>query len=186
MILTHIHYYYYYDYYYYYLFPHAHIADIEKVVNTYKSMRAQISNLASKISELEGDRRCFLPCNIDIFCPIKIFSLYSSEHQLVIRTISGLDPGRRCFRSIGGNIRFCFYAFIFSNLFTCFWILKELVHFSSDFLILQLKWFVLLFIIFNFTFFIRCFSRANDSRSSPCRTEKYARGLLHKLKAIFN
>lgn len=47
----------------------------------YKGLRAQISELANKIAELDSDR---------------------NEHELVLRALTGLDPARRCYRSIGG------------------------------------------------------------------------------------
>jgi len=55
--------------------------DAQRIVNQYKGMRAQISELANKISELDSDR---------------------NEHALVVRAITGLDGNRRCYRSIGG------------------------------------------------------------------------------------
>jgi chaperonin cofactor prefoldin len=52
-----------------------------RIVSTYKQMRARISETANKIAELDSDR---------------------NEHQLVLRALTGLDPQRRCYRSIGG------------------------------------------------------------------------------------
>lgn len=52
-----------------------------RIVQHYKGLRAQISELANKIAELDSDR---------------------NEHELVLRALTGLDPARRCYRSIGG------------------------------------------------------------------------------------
>jgi chaperonin cofactor prefoldin len=53
----------------------------QRIVQHYKGLRAQISETANKINELDSDR---------------------NEHELVLRALTGLDPARRCYRSIGG------------------------------------------------------------------------------------
>ena len=53
----------------------------QAVANIYGSMRAEINQYYSKITELE---------------------LEVSEHSLVINAIQPLDPSRRCYRMIGG------------------------------------------------------------------------------------
>jgi prefoldin subunit 2 len=55
--------------------------EVQQVIQTYKAMRANITELASKITELDSDK---------------------NEHALVIRAIQPLPPTRRCYRSIGG------------------------------------------------------------------------------------
>ncbi|KAF8388067.1 hypothetical protein HHK36_026733 [Tetracentron sinense] len=55
----------------------------QAVANLYGSMRAEMNQLYSKITELEMEM---------------------SEHSLVIGTIQLLDPSRRCFRMIGGML----------------------------------------------------------------------------------
>lgn len=55
--------------------------ELNRIISTYKQYRADISELANKIAELENDRH---------------------EHILVINAIKDLDPSRRCYRSIGG------------------------------------------------------------------------------------
>ena len=51
------------------------------MIATYKAMRANITELASKVTELDSDK---------------------AEHALVLRAIQPLPPSRKCFRSIGG------------------------------------------------------------------------------------
>ncbi|XP_059632499.1 prefoldin subunit 2-like [Cornus florida] len=53
----------------------------QAVANIYGSMRSEISQIYSKITELE----------IEV-----------SEHSLVINAIQPLDPSRKCYRMIGG------------------------------------------------------------------------------------
>ncbi|OVA15490.1 Prefoldin beta-like [Macleaya cordata] len=53
----------------------------QAVANLYGAMRSEISQLYSKITELEME---------------------VSEHSLVIGAIQPLDPSRRCYRMIGG------------------------------------------------------------------------------------
>lgn len=53
----------------------------QAVANIYGSMRAEINQIYSKITELEME---------------------VSEHSLVINAIEPLDPSRRCYRMIGG------------------------------------------------------------------------------------
>lgn len=55
--------------------------DVQNIIGAYKTMRAQITEMASKISELDSDK---------------------AEHALVLRAISPLDRDRKCYRSIGG------------------------------------------------------------------------------------
>ena len=54
---------------------------VQQIIQTYKAMRANITELASKLTELDSDK---------------------TEHQLVLRAIGGLERGRKCYRSIGG------------------------------------------------------------------------------------
>ena len=54
---------------------------VQQIIQTYKAMRANITELASKLTELDSDK---------------------TEHQLVLRAISGLPRERKCYRSIGG------------------------------------------------------------------------------------
>ena len=54
---------------------------VQQIIQTYKAMRANISELASKLTELDSDK---------------------TEHQLVLRAISSLPRDRKCYRSIGG------------------------------------------------------------------------------------
>lgn len=51
------------------------------VANTYASMRTELNQIYSKITELEME---------------------ASEHSLVINAIKPLDPSRKCYRMIGG------------------------------------------------------------------------------------
>ncbi|KAJ0011148.1 hypothetical protein Pint_33641 [Pistacia integerrima] len=51
------------------------------VANMYASMRSELNQIYSKITELEME---------------------ASEHSLVINAIQPLDPSRRCYRMIGG------------------------------------------------------------------------------------
>ncbi|KAK9182604.1 hypothetical protein WN944_025749 [Citrus x changshan-huyou] len=51
------------------------------VANTYASMRSELNQIYSKITELEME---------------------ASEHSLVINAIKPLDPSRKCYRMIGG------------------------------------------------------------------------------------
>ncbi|KAL0434162.1 UNVERIFIED_CONTAM: putative prefoldin subunit, partial [Sesamum latifolium] len=53
----------------------------QAVANIYASMRTEINQIYSKITELEME---------------------VSEHSLVINAIKPLDPSRRCYRMIGG------------------------------------------------------------------------------------
>ncbi|KAG5600817.1 hypothetical protein H5410_032187, partial [Solanum commersonii] len=53
----------------------------QAVANVYSSMRSEITQIYSKITELEME---------------------VSEHSLVINAIQPLDPARRCYRMIGG------------------------------------------------------------------------------------
>lgn len=53
----------------------------QAVANIYGSLRAEINQIYSKITELEME---------------------VSEHSLVINAIQPLDPSRRCYRMIGG------------------------------------------------------------------------------------
>lgn len=53
----------------------------QAVANVYGSMRAEMNQIYSKITELEME---------------------VSEHSLVINAIQPLDPSRRCYRMIGG------------------------------------------------------------------------------------
>lgn len=53
----------------------------QAIANIYATMRSEINQLYSKITELEME---------------------ASEHSLVIGAIQPLDPSRRCFRMIGG------------------------------------------------------------------------------------
>ena len=53
----------------------------QEIIETYKMMRTNISNIANKISELDGER---------------------NEHSLVVKALKDLDPKRRCFQSVGG------------------------------------------------------------------------------------
>ena len=55
--------------------------EVQQIIATYKAMRANISELASKVTELDSDK---------------------SEHALVIRAIAPLPASRKCYRSIGG------------------------------------------------------------------------------------
>eukprot|EP00462_Mataza_sp_D1_P002238 CAMPEP_0175104716 /NCGR_PEP_ID=MMETSP0086_2-20121207/9929_1 /TAXON_ID=136419 /ORGANISM="Unknown Unknown, Strain D1" /LENGTH=140 /DNA_ID=CAMNT_0016380233 /DNA_START=44 /DNA_END=466 /DNA_ORIENTATION=+ len=54
---------------------------MQGIITTFKALRNQVQQLASKLTELDADR---------------------SEHNLVITAIKDLDPNRRCYRSIGG------------------------------------------------------------------------------------
>lgn len=54
---------------------------VQQIIQTYKAMRANITELASKLTELDSDK---------------------TEHQLVLRAIKDLPRTRRCYRSIGG------------------------------------------------------------------------------------
>mmetsp|Transcript_22648 Transcript_22648/g.62867 ORF Transcript_22648/g.62867 Transcript_22648/m.62867 type:complete len:144 (+) Transcript_22648:215-646(+) len=53
----------------------------QDVINRFQSMRQEISQLSSKINELEGDVQ---------------------EHDLVIKSLEPMDASRKCFRLIGG------------------------------------------------------------------------------------
>ncbi|EGC35146.1 hypothetical protein DICPUDRAFT_33907 [Dictyostelium purpureum] len=53
----------------------------EQIVNIYKSLKENQQLIMNKLSELETD---------------------ASEHTLVINAVQGLEPGRKCFRMIGG------------------------------------------------------------------------------------
>ena len=54
---------------------------VQQIIQTYKAMRANITELASKLTELDSDK---------------------TEHQLVLRAITPLPRDRKCYRSIGG------------------------------------------------------------------------------------
>ena len=54
---------------------------VQQIIQTYKAMRANITELASKLTELDSDK---------------------TEHQLVLRAITNLPRDRKCYRSIGG------------------------------------------------------------------------------------
>jgi len=56
-------------------------SELNRIINTYKQLRTEVSDLANKISELEGERQ---------------------EHQLVINALKDLSADRKCYRSIGG------------------------------------------------------------------------------------
>eukprot|EP01112_Ceratiomyxa_fruticulosa_P023944 TRINITY_DN941_c0_g2_i3.p1 TRINITY_DN941_c0_g2~~TRINITY_DN941_c0_g2_i3.p1 ORF type:complete len:129 (-),score=24.16 TRINITY_DN941_c0_g2_i3:241-627(-) len=55
--------------------------DEEQILAKFKQMKQEHSQLVSKISELEME---------------------ANEHTLVINTIEKLEPGRKCFRLVGG------------------------------------------------------------------------------------
>ncbi|KAH6791589.1 prefoldin 2 [Perilla frutescens var. hirtella] len=55
----------------------------QAIANVYASMRTEINNIYSKITELEME---------------------VSEHSLVINAIKPLDPSRRCYRMVGGAL----------------------------------------------------------------------------------
>jgi len=55
--------------------------DESEIVEQFKRMKAEQSNILSKISELETE---------------------SNEHTLVINAIEKLEPERKCFRLVGG------------------------------------------------------------------------------------
>jgi chaperonin cofactor prefoldin len=63
------------------LSPQQEAEESQRIVTHYKGLRSQISETANKINELDSDR---------------------NEHELVLRALTGLDPQRRCYRSIGG------------------------------------------------------------------------------------
>jgi len=63
------------------LSPEQQEAMKDKIVQTWKSMKSQVQQIATKIAELDGER---------------------AEHALVLKTIKPLDPARRCFRLVGG------------------------------------------------------------------------------------
>ena len=49
----------------------------EEIVQAFQAMRAEQRGLASKITELQGEM---------------------NEHKIVIETLDGVDPDRKCFR----------------------------------------------------------------------------------------
>ncbi len=53
----------------------------EEVINTYQMLRQEVSQLFTKLNDLENQK---------------------AEHKLVIDAIKDLDPKRKCFRLIGG------------------------------------------------------------------------------------
>jgi prefoldin subunit 2 len=55
--------------------------DQQQIVRTFQQLRSERNEIAQKITELEMEK---------------------NEHKLVVRAISDLDPGRRCYRLIGG------------------------------------------------------------------------------------
>lgn len=53
----------------------------QEVINTYQMLRQEVSQLFTKLNDLENQK---------------------AEHKLVIDAIKDLDPKRKCFRLIGG------------------------------------------------------------------------------------
>lgn len=53
----------------------------QEIVNTLRSLGEEIQTIASKAGQLERD---------------------SEEHSVVVETLKKTDPGRRCFRMVGG------------------------------------------------------------------------------------
>ncbi|GLT75053.1 hypothetical protein SLA2020_468060 [Shorea laevis] len=60
---------------------HKEPVNEQAIANAYASMRSELNQIYSKITELEME---------------------VSEHSLVINAIQPLDPSRRCYRMIGG------------------------------------------------------------------------------------